>query len=184
MPGCALWALKTTGQPAASAEAVSPPAVEKASGKLLAPKTATGPERDLPLADVGARQGSAVRQRRVDPDAAEVTLADDAGEEPELAGGAARSPWSLAAGSPVSRPARVTSSSPIGLDVLGNGLEEPGVGFRVERTEGGVGRGGRCGGVLQLLLGEQRVAGLELEVGGGIEGVGRACRRRRRPGLQ
>ena len=32
-----------TGQPAASALAVSPPAVEKASGKLLAPKTATGP---------------------------------------------------------------------------------------------------------------------------------------------
>ena len=36
-------ALATTGQPAASAEAVSPPAVEKASGKLLAPNTATGP---------------------------------------------------------------------------------------------------------------------------------------------
>ena len=32
-----------TGHPAASALAVSPPAVEKASGKLLAPKTATGP---------------------------------------------------------------------------------------------------------------------------------------------
>src|SRR5699024_12695284 len=43
VPGCALCALKTTGQPAASADAVSPPAVENASGKLLAPKTATGP---------------------------------------------------------------------------------------------------------------------------------------------
>ena len=32
-----------TGQPAASAEAVSPPATEKAKGKLLAPNTATGP---------------------------------------------------------------------------------------------------------------------------------------------
>ena len=41
--GWAGWPLTTTGQPAASAEAVSPPAVEKASGKLLAPKTATGP---------------------------------------------------------------------------------------------------------------------------------------------
>src|SRR2546421_474630 len=36
-------AWKTTGFPAASAEAVSPPATEKASGKLLAPQTATGP---------------------------------------------------------------------------------------------------------------------------------------------
>ena len=43
VPGCAGWPLTTTGQPAASAEAVSPPATENASGKLLAPNTATGP---------------------------------------------------------------------------------------------------------------------------------------------
>ena len=43
VPGCAGCAFTTTGQPAASAEAVSPPATENASGKLLAPKTATGP---------------------------------------------------------------------------------------------------------------------------------------------
>ena len=43
VPGCDGWPLTTTGQPAASAEAVSPPAVENASGKLLAPNTATGP---------------------------------------------------------------------------------------------------------------------------------------------
>jgi hypothetical protein len=43
VPGWALCALTTTGHPAASAEAVSPPATEKASGKLLAPNTATGP---------------------------------------------------------------------------------------------------------------------------------------------
>ena len=41
--GCAGWAFTTTGQPAASAEAVSPPATEKANGKLLAANTATGP---------------------------------------------------------------------------------------------------------------------------------------------
>ena len=35
--------LTTTGQPAAIAAAVSPPATEKASGKLEAPNTATGP---------------------------------------------------------------------------------------------------------------------------------------------
>src|SRR5271168_700135 len=41
--GCAGWAFTITGQPTAKAEAVSPPATEKASGKLLAPKTTTGP---------------------------------------------------------------------------------------------------------------------------------------------
>ena len=35
--------MTTTGHPAASADAVSPPATENASGKLLAPNTATGP---------------------------------------------------------------------------------------------------------------------------------------------
>jgi hypothetical protein len=39
-PGCALT---TTGQPAARAEAVSPPSTEKANGKLLALNMATGP---------------------------------------------------------------------------------------------------------------------------------------------
>src|SRR5580658_1468100 len=41
--GCPSCALTTTGQPAASAEAVSPPATEKANGKLDAANTATGP---------------------------------------------------------------------------------------------------------------------------------------------
>lgn len=43
VPGCAECAFAITGQPAASADAVSPPATENASGKLLAPNTATGP---------------------------------------------------------------------------------------------------------------------------------------------
>src|SRR5436189_8435 len=41
--GCELCAFTITGHPAASAEAVSPPATENANGKLLAPKTTTGP---------------------------------------------------------------------------------------------------------------------------------------------
>ena len=43
VPGWAGCALTMTGFPAARADAVSPPATEKASGKLLAPKTTTGP---------------------------------------------------------------------------------------------------------------------------------------------
>ena len=40
---CAGCAFTITGQPAAKALAVSPPAVEYAKGKLLAPNTTTGP---------------------------------------------------------------------------------------------------------------------------------------------
>ena len=43
VPGCPSCALTTTGHPAASAEAVSPPATENANGKLDAANTATGP---------------------------------------------------------------------------------------------------------------------------------------------
>ena len=65
--GWAGWPFTTTGQPAASAEAVSPPAVEKASGKLLAPKTATGPSGTIrcrmSARGRGARSGSAGSMR-------------------------------------------------------------------------------------------------------------------------
>src|SRR5690349_12858887 len=40
---CAGCAFTITGQPAAKAQAVSPPAVENAKGKLEEPNTATGP---------------------------------------------------------------------------------------------------------------------------------------------
>ncbi len=43
VPACIGWLFTITGQPAASALAVSPPAVENAKGKLLAPKTTIGP---------------------------------------------------------------------------------------------------------------------------------------------
>ena len=43
VPACIGWDFKITGHPAAKADAVSPPAVEYAKGKLLAPKTKTGP---------------------------------------------------------------------------------------------------------------------------------------------
>ena len=68
VPGWAEWPLTTTGQPAASAAAVSPPAVEKASGKFEAPKTATGPMGIWIIRSsgrgAGARSGSAASRRR------------------------------------------------------------------------------------------------------------------------
>ena len=67
VPGCAGCALTTTGQPAASAEIVSPPATEKASGKFDAPKTATGPTGTAsgagPGRGCGLRSGSARSMR-------------------------------------------------------------------------------------------------------------------------
>ena len=83
--GWAGWPFTTTGHPAASAEAVSPPAVEKASGKLLAPKTATGPSGTIRWRMSARGSGVAVRQRGVDPDPEVVALPDDAGEHPQLA---------------------------------------------------------------------------------------------------
>ncbi len=44
VPACIGWDFTITGQPDAKAAAVSPPAVEYAKGKLLAPKTTTGPK--------------------------------------------------------------------------------------------------------------------------------------------
>jgi hypothetical protein len=68
VPGCAECPFTTTGQPAASAEAVSPPATEKASGKFEAPNTATGPMGRCTMRRSGRgrgwRSGSAASWRR------------------------------------------------------------------------------------------------------------------------
>ena len=94
------WALTTTGQPAASAEAVSPPATGEGEREVAGAEDRDRAERHLPLPDVGARQRRAVRQRRVDADAEVVALADDAGEQPQLAGGAAELAGEPARGQP------------------------------------------------------------------------------------
>ncbi len=93
-------------------------------------------QRDLALADVGARQGSAVRQCRIDPDAAEIALPDDGGEEPELAGGAgplALQPGGRQAGLQAGAGDEFLADR---LDVVGDGLQEAGMGFRIEGAEG------------------------------------------------
>ena len=67
VPGCAECAFTITGQPAARAEAVSPPATENANGKLEAPNTATGPNgmycRRRSLRGRGVRSGIAGSMR-------------------------------------------------------------------------------------------------------------------------
>ena len=57
VPGCAGWALTTTGQPAASAQIVSVPTTEMAKGKLLAPKTTMGPMGSITRRTSGLGRG-------------------------------------------------------------------------------------------------------------------------------
>ena len=85
--GCAGCALTTTGHPAASADAVSVPATENASGKLLALKTATGP--------IGIEHAPDVRPRRlqvgigpIDAGVDPRPVARQVGEQPQLLDGA------------------------------------------------------------------------------------------------
>ena len=67
---------------------MSPPATENASGKLLAPKTATGPERHGALPDVGARRRGPVGLGGIDAGTGPAALAQHGGEQPQLTGGA------------------------------------------------------------------------------------------------
>ncbi len=90
VPGCAGWALTITGLPAARAEAVSPPATEKASGKLLAPKTATGPSGREHGADVGFGRGLAVGFGLIDARPDPRPFFRNLGEETQLMAGARR----------------------------------------------------------------------------------------------
>ena len=111
VPGWAPWALTITGQPAASADAVSPPPTENASGKLLAPNTTTGPRpilRKRRSGRGGVRSGSA--ESRVAPAQrpSRTTLANRR-SWPTVR---PRSPSRRACGRPDSRIARSISAGP------------------------------------------------------------------------
>ena len=84
VPGCAGCALQITGHPAASAEAVSPPATEYASGKLLAPNTATGPRGHVHAAHIGFRDGRTIRDGPFDAGVHPGSFPDHGGEKPQL----------------------------------------------------------------------------------------------------
>ena len=112
VPGWPLCALTITGLPVASADAVSPPATENARGKLLEPKTTTGPSgtsiRRRSGLGTGWRLGAAWSIRASTQEPSRATWANSLSWFTVRA----RSPVSRARGRPVSRCARVSSSSP------------------------------------------------------------------------
>ena len=171
VPGWASCALTTTGQPAASAEAVSPPATEKASGKLLAANTATGPTGTRRCAHVGPPGGLAVGQRVIDPRPVPASLPQRGGEQPELTGG----PRHLA-GEPGQREAGLVVGAlggglAHGVDLVGGELEQAGALLDRSGAEGlerGLGQLGRAG---DELAGGEPVGGVER---GAIAGIDRA----------
>ena len=148
VPGCASWALTTTGQPAASAEAVSPPATENASGKLRRAEHGDRAERDQALAHVGARQRGAIGKRGVDAGAVPAAVAQHAGEQSQLTGGA--------------------------TDLAGDaGLRKAGFGDGAcdERLADGLDVGGDRFEELRALLGGGGAVGVEGLGGGGAGGL-------------
>jgi hypothetical protein len=98
---CPLWALNTTGQPAANAAAVSPPAVENARG-VAGAEHRHRPQADAVLAQVRTRQRLAIRQRLVDTRAVEIAAAQHVANRRIWPLVRPRSPLMRAAGSAVS----------------------------------------------------------------------------------
>ena len=112
VPGWPRCAFTSTGFPVAKALAVSPPATEKASGKLLEPKTMTGPSgtsiRRRSQRGSGWRSGNAtsIRASTHEPSRAKAAnIFSWVTVRP-------RSPVSRARGRPVSKCARCKRSSP------------------------------------------------------------------------
>ena len=112
VPGWAGCAFTITGQPAAKADAVSPPATEKASGKLLAPNIAVGPNGICRMRKsargIGSRSGKAGSILAPIQSPARTTLAKSL-SCPMVR---PRSPLIRPSGSPLSAIARVTNVSP------------------------------------------------------------------------
>ncbi len=89
---------------------MSPPAVEKASGKLRRAEDRHRANRDHAQAQVGAGQGLAVGHRGIDADLLPLTLAHDVGEHLHLAAGATTLTFGTAA--------RQAAFAGVGIDQL------------------------------------------------------------------
>ena len=110
---CAGCPFTTMLHPAANADAVSPPATEKANGKLLAPKIPTGPQGDVHLPGCrvlgsGWRSGCARSMRASTHEPSRSSWAKSLSWLTVRP----RSPWRRPCGSPVSCSQRVSNSSP------------------------------------------------------------------------
>ena len=113
VPGCAGCAFTMTGFPAARAEAVSPPATENARGKLLAPKTTTGPSarkrERMSGFGAGLRSGSARSMRAIAHEPSSINCAKSRSWPHVRAVSPCRRAW----GNAVSTPARSMISAAI-----------------------------------------------------------------------
>ena len=107
---CPLCALNTTGQPAARAAAVSPPAVENAREVARAEHRHRA-EADPALAQVDAWQRLAFGPGAVDARAMEVAAPQDSANRRSWPLVRLRSPWMRVAGSAVSRQTMATKSA-------------------------------------------------------------------------
>ena len=175
VPGWALWALTITGQPAANAEAVSPPATENANGKLLAPNTATGPRGiwrcRMSARGRGARSGMAGSMRTPRKSPWRTTSANSR-SWPTVR---ARSPRSRSRPRPVSVEARSMSSSPMAsmFSAMASRNRACCSGSRVLKDSKA--SAAAAVAALQLVLADQGVGGFQLLVGGRVDPVGGAA---------
>jgi len=88
VPVCAGWRVTTTGHPAASAGAVSPPATENAGGKIDLPKHRNRANGALDRATGGAGHRLAVTQGRVTVHVKPATAKDTGRKQAQLGNGA------------------------------------------------------------------------------------------------
>jgi hypothetical protein len=170
VPGLPSWASTTTGHPAARVEAVSPPATEKATGKLLAPKTAgpSGMERwRMSGRGKGVRSGSAGSMRAPFQLPSRKTAANRR-SWPVLR---ATSPVMRACGSPVSVTARVMMSPLMASMWSSMVLEELCALLGRRGAIGGESRGGGGARVVDVGGVAVVVGGLKLCAAGGADGV-------------
>jgi hypothetical protein len=118
-----------TGQPAARAEAVSPPGHREGQREVRCAEHGHGAQRHVAQAQVRTRQRLAVRHGRVDAGFQEAAVAQHAGEQPQLAGGA--TPLAFQARARQAGLGHDPDDQVIAdrLDVLGDGFQEGGAGL-------------------------------------------------------
>ena len=135
--------MTTTGQPAARAEAVSPPGDRKGEREVRRAEHGDRADRALDQLEVRARRGLAVGQRRVVAAVEPVVLQDMGGEQAQLHGRAAALALQPGGGQAGFLGADLGDLGAARLDLIGDAVQESGA---FGAGSGGIGGEGGLGG--------------------------------------
>ena len=153
-------------------QVVTAPRDREGQREVACAEDGDGAHGDLAGAKIGAGQGLAIGQGRVEGETEERASANDLSEQAELSAGAPTLAFKAWAGQAGLGHDAQNEFLAEGLDVGGNGFQEEGAGFEWGGTVGIEGGGGQDAGLVDVQGGSAGEGWIEVLAGGRVDGQG------------